>query len=555
MSTTRPSVLSNPAELKSSYDVVVVGSGAAGLTAAVRAAHDGLKVAVLEKAALLGGTTSAGGGVIWAPDNHLGKAAGFDDSAQAGEDYLQAAAGHVVEAEDISWYVRTASETIQFLDEHTRVQLVALGRPDYHMEWPGAAHGGRSLDNAPFIAQDYPGLADLLRPATYFPLLSMIERDNLNGRAPDPQLLSERAATGVRTMGGALAGSLAASALDLGVTLAVNAPLREMERQETGWHLVVGDETRITAQAVVMASGGFEFNEQLREAFLPLDVTPIGAPSNEGDGLELALGAGAAVSDMTAVWGVPVITAAGAEYDGKPTGRMGNVEMTLPGSITVNTAGRRFVNEALNYHDVSRVFANIDPHTGRAQNNPAWLIFDSRYLSRYPVAGSTVGEAAEWTLQDETLAGLAQQAGIDAEALEETVARFNADAITGVDSEFGRGDTEQDRHLGDAGNLPNPCLAALETGPYYAVPLHAGMLGTSGGLVTNQYGQVLDFKRQPLPGLYAAGNVAASIFRNNYPGGGATLGSGVTRAFAAGRHLGQQLAADRQEPAVGTTVS
>ena len=548
-------MLSHPADLDSSYDVVVVGSGAAGLTAAVRAAHDGLKIAVIEKAALLGGTTSAGGGVIWAPDNHLGKAAGFADSAQAGEQYLQAAAGHVVDAEDIAWYVRTASEAVAFLDGHTRVQLVALGRPDYHMEWPGAAHGGRSLDNAPFAAADYPGLADLLRPATYFPLLSMIERDNLNGRAPDPQLLAERAATGVRTMGGALAGSLAASALDLGVALAVNAPLRALERDTAGWHLVVGERTRISAKAVVMASGGFEFNEQLRRAFLPLDVTPIGAPSNEGDGLELALGAGAAVSDMTAVWGVPVITAAGAAYDGRPTGRMGNVEMTLPGSITVNSAGRRFVNEALNYHDVSRVFANIDPHTGRAQNNPAWLVFDARYLSRYPVAGSTVGEAAGWMLQDPTLAGLARQAGIDPEALAQTVARFNADAITGVDSEFGRGSTEQDRHLGDAGNLPNPCLAALETGPYYAVPLHAGMLGTSGGLLTNQHGQVLDFRRQPLPGLYAAGNVSASVFRNNYPGGGATLGSGVTRAFAVGRHLGGQLAAARREPALGSTAS
>ncbi|MCW4464738.1 FAD-dependent oxidoreductase [Glutamicibacter sp. MNS18] len=546
---------SNPAELDCSYDVVVVGSGAAGLTAAVRAAHDGLKVAVIEKAALLGGTTAAGGGVIWAPDNHLGKAAGFADSAQAGERYLQAAAGHAVGAGDIVWYVRTASEAVRFLDGHTRVQLVALGRPDYHMEWPGAAHGGRSLDNAPFEAADYPGLVELLRPATYFPLLSMIERDNLNGRAPDPQLLAERAATGVRTMGGALAGSLAASALDLGVVLAVNCPLRALERGATGWELVVGERIRISARAVVLASGGFEFNERLRRAFLPLDVTPIGAPSNEGDGLELALGAGAAITDMTALWGVPVITAAGAEYDGRPTGRMGNVEMTLPGSITVNSAGRRFVNEALNYHDISRVFANIDPHTGRAQNNPAWLVFDTGYLSRYPVAGSTVGEAAGWMLQDQTLAGLAQQAGIDPVALVETVARFNVDAKTGVDTAFGRGSTEQDRHLGDAGNLPNPCLAALDTGPYYAVPLHAGMLGTSGGLLTNHEGQVLDFRHQPLPGLYAAGNVSASVFRNTYPGGGATLGSGVTRAFAVGRHLGRQLAADQQEPALRSATS
>lgn len=519
-----------------------MGSGASGLTAAVRAAHADLRVAVVEKADKLGGTSAAGGGVIWAPANHLGAAAGYQDSQRAGIDYLAAAAGDVMSHEDIAWYVRTSGEAITFLDKHTRLELSPLERPDYHLEWPGAAAGGRSLDNAAFRADDYPEIAEVLRQPTYFPLLTMLERDDLNGRAPDPQLLADRAAQGVRTMGGALVGALTASALDAGVHIALNAPATNLDREADGWHLTVAATTSITAAAVVIASGGFDYNERLRRTFLPLDVTPIGAPSNEGDGLELGMAVGASLRDMTALWGVPIINAAGQTYDGKPTGRMGNVEMTLPGSITVNTAGRRFVNEALNYHDAARVFANIDPHTGMAQNNPAWLVFDHTFMSKYPVAGSTPGQAPAWMLQADSIPALAEQAGIDAEQLVATVEKFNADARRGVDTEFGRGSSEQDRHLGDASIGPNPCLAPLETGPYYAVPLHAGTLGTSGGLATNHDGQVLDRQQQPIQGLYAAGNVSGGVFRNTYPGGGATLGSGVTRAYAVGSHLAEVLA-------------
>ena len=529
-------------QLEDTYDVVVMGSGASGLTAAVRAAHAGLRVAVVEKADKLGGTSAAGGGVIWAPANHLGAAAGYQDSEQDGIDYLTAAAGDIMSHEDIAWYVRTSGEAIKFLDEHTRVELMPLTRPDYHMEWPGAAAGGRSLDNAAFRADDYPEIAEVMRQPTYFPLLTMVERDDLNGRAPDPQLLTDRAAQGVRTMGGALVGSLTASALDNNVHIALNAPVTNLEYTSDTWHLTVADTKTITAAAVVIASGGFDYNERLRKTFLPLDVTPIGAPSNEGDGLELGMAAGASLRDMNALWGVPIINAAGQTYDGKPTGRMGNVEMTLPGSITVNTAGHRFVNEALNYHDAARVFANIDPHTGRAQNNPAWLVFDHTFMSKYPVAGSTPGQAPAWMLQAESLPALAQQAGIDAEQLLATVEKFNDDARQGVDTQFGRGSSEQDRHLGDASVTPNPCLAPLETGPYYAVPLHAGTLGTSGGLATNLDGQVVDRHQQPIEGLYAAGNVSGGVFRNTYPGGGATLGSGVTRAYAAGSHIAEVLA-------------
>ncbi|UKA49178.1 FAD-dependent oxidoreductase [Arthrobacter sp. FW305-123] len=531
-------------QLKSQYDVVIMGSGAAGLVAAVRAAHAGLSVLVVEKAALLGGTTAAGGGVMWAPNNHLAKAADYPDSHADGVAYLSEAAGHVMSAEEIEWYVATAPRAVEFLNVNTKVSMVPIARPDYHMEWKGAANGGRGLDNNAFDPRDYPGLSDLIRPSSYFPLLTMTERDELNGRAADPLLLERRSSAGIRTMGGALVGSLLASALDRGVQIVASSPVEDLLRIGDRWQVSLGGvsaDARVSAAAVVLASGGFEWNPRLRNAFLPHPVTPISAPSNEGDGLELGLRAGAAVEDMTAVWGVPVISTSAHQYDGQRSGRMGNVEMTLPGSITVNSDGKRFVNEALNYHDASRVFASINPHTGRQQNNPAWLVFDAKYLAKYPVAGSTPGEPAEWMVSAPSLELLAREVGINADGLAATVARFNADAALGVDTGFGRGATPQDRFLGDAGNTPNPCLAPLLAAPFYAVPIHAGVLGTSGGLATDFHGRVLDSRQQPIPGLYAAGNVSAGVFRNNYPGGGATLGSAITRAFAVGEDLAARL--------------
>ncbi|WP_159705819.1 FAD-dependent oxidoreductase [Arthrobacter sp. 18067] len=532
------SILTAPDQLNASYDVVIMGSGAAGLVAAVRAADAGLRVLVVEKAALLGGTSAAGGGVMWAPNNHLAKASGYQDSHADGVAYLTEAAGHVMTAQEIEWYVATAPRAVEFLNRNTKVSMVPIARPDYHMEWKGAANGGRGLDNNAFDPRDYPGLAELLRPSSYFPLLTMTERDELNGRAADPLLLEHRASTGIRTMGGALVGSLVASAVDRGAHIVVSSPVEDLSPSGSGWTVRLdGSGTHVAATAVVFASGGFEWNPRLRSAFLPYPVTPISAPSNEGDGLELGLKAGAAVEDMSAVWGVPVISTAAHQYDGQRSGRMGNVEMTLPGSITVNSDGKRFVNEALNYHDASRVFASINPHTGRQQNNPAWLVFDSNYLAKYPVAGSTPGQPAEWMVSAPSLELLALELGIHPAGLDATVSRFNADAALGVDTEFGRGATPQDRFLGDAGNTPNPCLAPLLAPPFYAVPIRAGVLGTSGGLATDFNGRVLDHRQQVIPGLYAAGNVSAGVFRNNYPGGGATLGSAITRAFAVGEDL------------------
>lgn len=543
MTPSRP-LLTPVSDLAGHYDLVVIGSGCAGMTAALVARRAGATVAVLEKAEKLGGTTAAGGGVMWAPDNHLMGSRDFTDTSQDAAAYVRAATGGRLSEQEISWYVATSAEAVRFLDEHTRVDYAPLSRPDYHMDWPGATPGGRGLDHREFDPSVVPGLAEALRQPAYLPLITMDERDQLHGAAPDPQLLAARAERGVRTMGGALAGALTASAWEAGVVISTSAPATALESLgEDGWQVTVGGQREVTAAAVVIASGGFEWSPELTGTLLKFPITPISAPSNTGDGLKLGMAAGASFTETTDIWGVPVITAHGAAYDGHPSGRMGNVEATLPGGIVVNAAGRRFVNEALNYHDFSRVFANIDPATSQFAHIPAFLVMDSRFVARYPVAGHPVftdpAQAPDWLARAQTLAELAEIIGVDPDGLEQTVATFNPAAERGEDPEFGRGSTAQDRHLGDPEHRPNPCLAPVAQAPFYAVQLHPGVLGTAGGLRTDLHGRVLDWNGDPLHGLYAAGNCSATVFKDAYPGGGATIGSAITRAYAAGRHLAQ----------------
>lgn len=547
-------LLSSVADWPEELDVLVLGSGCAGMTAALVAADGGALVGVVEKHDKLGGTTAAGGGVMWAPNNHLMGQRGFTDSEEAAAEYIRAATKGKLSDEEIAWYIENSAEAVLFLDEKTRVDYAPLNRPDYHREWPGSTEGGRGLDHKPFDPSVVPGLVEAVRQPTYLPLITMDERDHLHGAAPDPQLLKDRANQGVRTMGGALSSAMIASAWDAGIRIAAGTAASSLQRTESGWEVLLIDaslQRTITAKHVVIASGGFEWSKELTSTLLKFPITPISAPSNTGDGLKLGIGVGAAFTETTDIWGVPVITAHGAEYDGQQSGRMGNVEATLPGSIVVNKLGKRFVNEALNYHDFSRVFANIDPEESDFANIPAYLVMDSSFTSKYPVAGNPTftsgAEAPAWMVQADTVEELAGKLGVDAAGLLRTVSRFNDDARTGVDSEFGRGATEQDRHLGDPANTPNPCLAPLESGPFYAIELHPGVLGTAGGLQTDLDGEVLGWDGLPLGGLYAAGNCSATVFKDAYPGGGATIGSAITRAYAVGKHISQSFQMETTE--------
>ena len=438
--------------------------------------------------------------------------------------------------ETLRWYVDTAGDAVKWLDSDTRVRLAALPRPDYHSDWPGAARG-RGLDNLPFDGTECPGLTTRIRPPTYFPAITMTERDAMAASGIDAELVARREAEGTRTMGGALISALVASAEERGIRIEAGFGVDDLRRHGTDWQLS-GAGATVTARAVVLCSGGFEWNPRLQAAFLPNPVTPISAPSNTGDGLELGLAAGGTVTAMRAVWGVPVLQDPAHVYDDRPSGRMANVELTLPGSIMVNAAGRRFVNEAVNYHDLNKVVRAIDSNTGEYANIPAWLVFDSGYLARYSIGGTPVGTVPYWAVSANTIAELAEACGIDAPGLSDTVAEFNKFAADGHDPLFRRGASAADRYLGDP-RQPHPCLAALTDGPFHAIPIRAGTLGTCGGLVTDENGRVLDRRGLPVGELYAAGNVAATVFADAYPGGGATLGSAITRAYAVGRALAE----------------
>ncbi len=518
-------------------DVAVIGSGAAGLVSACRAADGGRRVVVLEKAELLGGTSAISGGVAWMPNHHL-MGEEFPDSADAAVTYLTAATGGRVPADTLRWYVETSGAAVRWLDESTRVRLAALPRPDYHTEWAGAARG-RGLDNLPFDGTEHPGLTARIRPPTYFPSLTMTERDAMAASGFDAELIARRDAEGTRTMGGALIASLIVTAQERGIDILAGCGVDDLQRTGEGWRLVTARGV-LTARAVVLATGGFEWNPRLQEAFLPNPVTPISAPGNTGDGLELGLAAGGSVGTMRAVWGVPVLQDPAHVYDGRPSGRMANVELTLPGSILVNAAGRRFVNEAVNYHDLNKAFRTIDPNTGGHANIPAWLVVDSGYVERYSIGGTPAGQVPAWAVSGASVEELAGALGIDPFALAATVTEFNTFAADGQDPLFHRGVSAADRYLGDP-RQPHPCLAPLAAGPFHAVPIRPGTLGTCGGLVTDDSGQVLDRRGKPVGGLYAAGNVAATVFADAYPGGGATLGSAITRAYAVGRSLADTL--------------
>jgi 3-oxosteroid 1-dehydrogenase len=363
----------------------------------------------------------------------------------------------------------------------------------------------------------------------------MAERDAMAASGVDTALVARRDAEGTRTMGGALIAALIASAEERGIDIRAGFGVDELRRDHGGW-VLSGSAGTVNARAVVLSSGGFEWNPRLQAAFLPNPVTPISAPSNTGDGLELGLAVGGTVASMQAAWGVPVLQDPAHIYDGRPSGRMANVELTLPGSIMVNAAGRRFVNEAVNYHDLNKVFRTVDPNIGEYANIPAWLVVDSGYVARYSIGGTPVGQVPSWAVSGGTVEELAQACGIDPSGLADTVTEFNKFAGDGHDPLFGRGASAADRYLGDA-RQPHPCLAALTEGPFHAIPIRPGTLGTCGGLVTDHNGRVLDRRGKPVGELFAAGNVAATVFADAYPGGGATLGSAITRAYAAGRAL------------------
>ncbi|MCP1677240.1 succinate dehydrogenase/fumarate reductase flavoprotein subunit [Natronocella acetinitrilica] len=548
--------MSNKQRWSEQPDVLVVGSGAAGLTAAIVAHDRGARVLVVERTDKVGGTTAVSGGGIWIPLNHHMVDAGYEDSREEALAYCKALAMGRVDEELIETFIDTAPDVIRYIEENTLLKFNAMTAPDYHPELTGGKQGGRSIEAEPFDTRLLGEWQSRLRPpnAFAFPITrqeAFGDYDAFYRPWLVPQDLAvERMTNGVVTLGQALAAGLLKAVLDRGIEIRLETRVRVLIVQDDE---VVGVRAENDAgsvyikatSGVVLASAGFEWNKELTDKFIGGEIeNPNSPPFNDGDGLLMAMEVGADLANMNEVWNFPSLMIPGESYEGQPLSRAVNAERSGPHVIWVNRHGKRFVNEAANYNSMGKVFQNIETDRPDYENLPAWAIIDSQYREKY-VLGTTMPEDPDppWAIRSESLQELAHQTGIDGAALEATVERWNALVRDGRDADFGKGESLYDRFQGDR-EADNPNMGTIEKPPFYAIPVHTGALGTKGGPRTNSSAQVLNVRGHPIVGLYAAGNVTASITGPGYYGRGATLGPALTWGYLAGAH-----AADQREAA------
>ena len=531
-------------------DVVVVGSGAAGLTAALAASEGNADVALLEKADTIGGATAVSGGVIWAPNNHHMAAAGLNDSRSDAVAYITRLSDDRSRPAVIEAFVDQAPEAISFVESASTLRFQLLEHyADYYAEHAGGAAGGRSLDPGLFDTRNLGDWQDRLRRSPVFEgfALSIAEffewQAGINPLALPFDVIGKRAAEGIVGYGASLVGHLLHAVLERKVEPTLNAAARDLlleGDQVVGVRAVVdGVEVDYRARrGVILASGGFEWNPQIRRRYLGGVLThPLGPPSNEGDGVDMLSRAGAALGNMSEAWWCPAVAIPDESYDGAPLYRGEFTMRALPHSLIVNARGQRFVNEAHNYNDFMKAAFAFDPSTYDRSHLPAWLVLDGTYTEKYPVLTTMPGmPLPDWIPQAASLDALAEQVGIDAAGLDETVTRFNQFAAAGHDEDFGRGSYLYDRIYGDPRHAPNANLGPLLKPPFAALQLHPGALGTKGGAEVDAQSRVLRPNGEPIAGLYAAGNVMAGFSGAGYPGAGATIAGALTFGYIAGRH-------------------
>ncbi len=500
---------------------------------------------------LIGGTSAISGGIIWMPNNHLQADAGIVDSREQALAYFQSLALGQIDSDMAATFVDVGPEMLRYLDERTPCSFHLVPTyPDYHPEHPGGlAGGGRSVDNALFPFAELGEWAQRIRVNRINPV--MLIETPLGGATemPPPEIVAARAAAGENGMGLGLVGALVRACLDRGVTFHLDAPAQRLltdGRRVIGVEVAIaGTPVEVAAAGVVLATGGFEWNDDLCRTFLRGPMTaPAGSPDNTGDGLVMAMGVGARLGNMRNAWWVPVTRAEGAQKWGADRPHLVLLERTRPGSIMVNRTARRFCNEAGNYNALGGVFHQFDPSTFDYSNLPAWLIFDHRHKSTYDVASCrAVDPAADWMVQAPTIEELASRLDLDPDTLRQTVDRFNDHAVHGVDPDFGRGESAYDTFNGDQslGGVA-ATLGPLDEGPFYAVGIESGALGTSGGPKTDTRGRVVALDGGLIDGLFAAGNVMAAPTGMVYGGAGGTLGPAMTFGFIAGREAAARVA-------------
>lgn len=528
-------------------DVVVLGSGGAALIAALAAHHHGAgEVVVLEKSGMLGGTTAMSGGMLWIPLNHHQAEHGIDDSEEDVVAYLDAMAPGLLDPDAVSGFLEGGPEMVRFIADHTPLRLrLFTAFPDYQPNVIGAmSGGGRSLDPEAFPFEVLGGAASRVNPPKSGPPKLTSRMEDYYDEVP-PEALDERRRRDFRGQGQALIGGLYRAILDRSIPVHFETRARQLcadGRRVVG---VIAEQDRRTVRyrarkGVVICTGGFEWNEQLVKAFLRGPMTgPISVPECEGDGLLMAMEVGASLGNMSNAWWMTSTKESSAVHrDARASYLPSQVERTYPGSIMVNRAGRRFVNEALNYNALGFVLHNFDADAYEFPNLPYWLIFDSRFIRNYRLFTSRPGEPPpSWASSAGSLEALGEQIGVDGPALAATVDRFNALVRQGHDDDFGRGDATFDNFWGDRSFAAPMCtLGAIDEPPYYAIEMEAGVNGTCGGPRANEHAQVLDWNGDPIDGLYVGSNTMAAVTAGAYGGAGGTIGPGMTFGYLAGRH-------------------
>ncbi|MBM7229263.1 3-ketosteroid-delta-1-dehydrogenase [Dietzia sp. HMSC21D01] len=551
------------------FDVVVVGSGGAGMTAALAAAKKGLSVVLVEKAPHYGGSTARSGGGVWIPNNSVLQRDGVLDTPEAARTYLRSIVGDVVPAERIDTYVDRGPEVLDFVLANSPLRLEWVkDYSDYYPEAPGGRLGGRSVEPKPFDLRQLGSEADKLEPGyakapanmvvmqSDYRWLNLLQRPTTKGirrsiKVSLRMFLAKARGQNSVGMGRALIAGLRKGLLDAGVPVWLETPMTGLVTEGSGNEERVvgitamrnGEEVTLRARlGVVMGSGGFEHNQEMRDKYqrqpIPTDWT-VGAAANTGEGIEAMEQVGAELSFMEDAWWGPTIMLPRGPW-------FALAERSLPCSFMVNPRGERFMNESLPYVEAGhRMYGGeYGQGEGPAENLPAWIIFDQEYKNRYLFAGLQAKQplprkwlATENFHKADTLAELAELIGVPADALERTAERFNGFAEKGRDEDFQRGQSGYDHYYGDPTNKPNPSLGPVRKAPFYAATMVPGDLGTKGGANTDVHGRVLREDGSVIEGLYAAGNASSPVMGHTYAGPGATIGPAMVFGYLAVEHM------------------
>ncbi|UYV38111.1 SDR family oxidoreductase [Rhodobacteraceae bacterium D3-12] len=553
-------------------DVVIVGTGAAGMCAAIRLHKLGLSPVLIEKTAYFGGSTAVSGGAVWVPRNPHSEVVGRPDTREAAMTYLRSEMGNRIREPLVEAFLDNGPEMVAFLEAESEVKFAAraLG-PDYHPDQPGGSLGGRVMDPLDYDARRLGGALKRLRPPIpEFTVLKgmMVGRTDLGMLPKMHRSLGAfvystkvvlrhmadllRFGRGTRSvLGNALAARLGQTVHDLGIPIyyevAFEGLILDAEGRVSGLRATQnGAPCEIAARhGVVLASGGFPQNDAMRAEVMTharggkhWSMSPDG---NTGDGLRAAEHIGAVRGDnnMHPAFWAPVSRYKRADGSEVPFPHL-FLDRAKPGVIAVTDSGERFVNESASYHDFVAGMLTAMENGAKGFR----LICDHRFIRRYglgavrPFPGRLSPFLRNgYVMRADSLGELAAQAAVPVVALEATVAAYNRDAARGEDSAFGKGSSDYNRYLGDPENTPNPCLRPIENGPFYALAIYPGDIGTSIGIVTNENAQVVNAQGEVIGGLYAAGNDMNSIMAGSYPGPGITLGPALTFGYIAANHI------------------